>query len=617
MQFMKKNLIVFVFSTLLILPIGLAAEQGHMRLLAVTETSDGYDGGIADLYLEVKPGSGRVFLETFPLTKVDTQISTRFAKEIACDFADVDCNKYDFFYTITADSPIIGGPSAGAAISALTFSLIKDVELDENVAITGTINSGGVIGPVGGLKAKTEAAQKAGIKKVLIPVGESIDDGNESPEHNETINQSSSNQTSTANQTNDELEEDFSLKKAREEFDIEIKEVATLDEALFELTGKRFREKKSNLTISQAYKDTMKELAIQLCSRSTRLQSRILNLTIKDNSTKDILKNALNLSGRGKEFFNDNKYYSSASYCFGSNVELNYITLLNLNLTESELREKIEEARLDIGSFDSKIERFQLKTVTDLESYMAAKERLVEAGDFLDLFEESLEKNETNLRNLAYAMERANSAKSWAEFLNNHGKTFDFNNESVKNACRKKLSEVEERLQYVGLYLPQSLENTRKELDYAYKDMNDGNYELCLFKASKAKANADTVLSVFGVKPGNVINVVDRKLEAVERNLVEETEEGVFPIVGYSYFEYANSLKEGDVYSALLYSEYALELSNLGIYFKNPERRRISLFDNVDGKMAGTLLVGMILGIIIGRLTLFKSSNRKMYNKKL
>ncbi len=615
---MKKSIGFLLFGLLFIIPV-VAAQQGHMRLLAVTETSNGYNGGIADLYLEVKPGSGRVFLETFPLTKVDTQISTRFAKEIACDFADVDCSKYDFFYTITAESSIIGGPSAGAAITALTFSLIKGVKLDENAAVTGTINSGGVIGPVGGLKAKIEAAQKAGIKKVLIPVGESIDGTDESasegPEHAENASESPINQTPAANKTNGAAEEEFSLKKTREDLGIEIKEVATLDEAIFEFTGKKFREKKSNLTISQNYKDTMKELAIQLCSRSTRLQSRALNLTIKDNSTKELLDNALNLSATGKEFFNDNKHYSSASYCFGSNVELSYITLLNLNLTESELREKIDEVRLDIRSFESKIGRFPLKTVTDLESYMAAQERLAEADDFLGLFEDSLAKNETNLRNLAYATERVNSARSWAEFLNNHGKTFDFNKEIIKSACRKKLSEVEERLQYVGLYLPQNLENTRKDIDYAYNDLNEGNYELCLFKASKAKANVDTVLSVFGVKPENVVNVVDRKLEAVERNLVEEIEEGVFPIAGYSYFEYANSLKERDVYSALLYSEYALELSSLDIYFKNPERKRISLFDNVDGKMAGVLLAGMVLGVILSRLTFFKSSGRKKHNR--
>jgi len=120
---MKRIVILLIF-ILFLLP-SVYAQQGHMKLLAVTETIDGEVGGIADLFLEIKPGSGRVFLETFPLTRLDTQISTRFAKQIACDFADVDCGKYDFFYTITADSPIIAGPSAGAAISVLTFSLIK------------------------------------------------------------------------------------------------------------------------------------------------------------------------------------------------------------------------------------------------------------------------------------------------------------------------------------------------------------------------------------------------------------------------------------------------------------------------------------------------------------
>src|SRR3989339_1643051 len=126
---MNKFVMLGVLSVLIVLLPAVNAKEGHMKLLAVTETDNGYKGGIADLYLEIKPGSGRVFLETFPLTKIDTQISTRFAKEIACDFADIDCSRYDFFYTITADSSIIGGPSAGAAISALTFSLIKGVKL--------------------------------------------------------------------------------------------------------------------------------------------------------------------------------------------------------------------------------------------------------------------------------------------------------------------------------------------------------------------------------------------------------------------------------------------------------------------------------------------------------
>ena len=594
---MKKIVILMLALMLFLLP-NVAAKQGHMRLLAVTETSNGDVGGIADLYLEIKPGTGRVFLETFPLTKVDTQISTRFAKEIACDFLDADCSKYDFFYTITADSSIIGGPSAGSAIAVLTISLIKDVPLNDEVAVTGTINSGGVIGPVGGIEAKIEAAERAGMKKVLIPMGEYFD-----------TNQTAYNE-STDNEINQSLNETVNLSVGKE-FKIEIKEVATLDEALFEFTGKSFRERKANITISQNYADTMKELAIQLCSRSTKLRNRISNLT--DNSTKGILDNALNLSARGKEYFESNKFYSSASFCFGSNVEFNYLILMEMNLTDTEIIEKVYNLRGEIESFDAEIENKELKTVTDLESYMTVKERLIEANEFVDLFQESMDNNNTNLRNLAYAMERLNSAKSWAEFLNNEGKEFDFNNETIENACRAKLSEVEERLQYVEIYLPQSLENTRKELGYAYKDRDEGNFELCLSKASKAKANVDTVLSVFGVRNEDVKRVVDKKLEIVESTLVEETEKGVFPIVGYSYFEYANSLKEDDPFSALLYSEYALELSNLDIYFKSPEAKGVNFFANVDKRLLWVLIAGIALGFVAGKIT---NSRPKKSRKK-
>jgi len=102
---------------------------------------------------------------------------------------------------------------------------------------------------------------------------------------------------------------------------------------------------------------------------------------------------------------------------------------------------------------------------------------------------------------------------------------------------------------------------------------------------------------------GNVRNVVNQKLDIVERNLVEETEKGTFPIVGYSYFEYANSLKETDPFSALLYSEYALELSSLDIYFKSPSRNRINLFENIDKNLFLVLVVGILIGIVIGKIT--------------
>ncbi|MCH8071115.1 MAG: hypothetical protein IIA09_04120, partial [Proteobacteria bacterium] len=177
-----------------------------------------------------------------------------------------------------------------------------------------------------------------------------------------------------------------------------------------------------------------------------------------------------------------------------------------------------EQIGRDIKKFDREISRFEIKTITDLESFMVVKERLVEAQDIINLVFENINSTEASLRNLAFAGERFNSAKSWAIFMDNRGKEFNLNKDVIQEASRKKISEVEERLQYVEIYLPRNLENSRKELDYAYQDLNEGNYELCLFKASKAKASIDIILSVFGAEIGQVDEILSEKQKIVERN---------------------------------------------------------------------------------------------------
>ncbi|MBI2575521.1 hypothetical protein HYV82_06575, partial [Candidatus Woesearchaeota archaeon] len=95
-----------------------------------------------------------------------------------------------------------------------------------------------------------------------------------------------------------------------------------------------------------------------------------------------------------------------------------------------------------------------------------------------------------------------------------------------------------------------------------------GNYELCLSKAAKAKAASDVLLGSLGVEAEGVDALVARKLLAAGRVISRQASKGVFPIVGYSYYEYAKSLNDSDPYSALLYSEYAIELSNMDMYFR-------------------------------------------------
>lgn len=61
------------------------------------------------------------------------------------------------------------GPSAGVAMFTALASLILDKPVRHDVAMTGEITLRGLVLPIGGLKEKTLAAMRAGIKQVIIP----------------------------------------------------------------------------------------------------------------------------------------------------------------------------------------------------------------------------------------------------------------------------------------------------------------------------------------------------------------------------------------------------------------------------------------------------------------
>ena len=91
--------------------------------------------------------------------------------------------------------------------------------------------------------------------------------------------------------------------------------------------------------------------------------------------------------------------------------------------------------------------------------------------------------------------------------------------------------------------------------------------------------------------------IIDEKLELVKHIILEQQRKGIFPVLGYSYYEYASSLKEGDVYSALLFSEYAQEISNLDMYF--PKK---SSATSIDTEPIIIFLLGLVLGLLISRI---------------
>jgi ATP-dependent Lon protease len=73
------------------------------------------------------------------------------------------------------------GPSAGVTMTTALVSALSGIPVRHDVAMTGEITLHGKVLPIGGLREKTMAAYKAGMKTVIIPIGnkgdlEEVDD---------------------------------------------------------------------------------------------------------------------------------------------------------------------------------------------------------------------------------------------------------------------------------------------------------------------------------------------------------------------------------------------------------------------------------------------------------
>ncbi len=553
------------------------AATGHITLLTVAEAPDGQEeGGTADLYLEVQPGEGRIFIDSFPLTRLDTQISARFGKEVACSFLGDPCTSYDFFYTIRSGSTIVGGPSAGAAITLLTISVIGDIPLDPDTVITGTINSGGIIGPVGGVPAKAQAARTINMTKILIP---SLD-------------------ASTANTSNASLFPEG----------IEVVRVGNIEEALYEFTGKNFSKGLPPVEATPAYEATMQEVAGSLCDRYLKTILRPEITSVTNDTLKAQAQENYNLSQQAAE---QDAYYSQASFCFSANLRLT--ELLYSDYTQDQLSQILESVRTKNDELDQKLQTVPITTLSALETYMTVKERIVDSQQTLT----QINASNISSADLAYAVERYYSAVSWTAFFSVNATPFHLERQELASSCFEKLAEAEERINYVGLYIPESIQGNQQSLNLAYRDADNGDYELCLFKASLAKADADVLLSSLFVDTSQIDQLLLEKFNAAERVLAEQESKGIFPVLGYSYFQYAESLRETDPLSSLLYLEYAIELSNLDMYFPPEEPVQDFLRVSLPSWTELILLAsGLAIGFIIGLMVMNRHKRKTQEDSK-
>jgi ATP-dependent Lon protease len=84
---------------------------------------------------------------------------------VAKDFLE----KSDVHIHIPAGGMPKDGPSAGITMFTALVSLLTGIRVRHDVAMTGEISLRGRVLPIGGLKEKTLAAHRAGIKRVIVP----------------------------------------------------------------------------------------------------------------------------------------------------------------------------------------------------------------------------------------------------------------------------------------------------------------------------------------------------------------------------------------------------------------------------------------------------------------
>jgi uncharacterized protein len=537
---MKIPLVILI---LLLSSVSVHAATGHITLLTVADDAES-TGGTADLYLTTKPGSGAVYIDSFPLTRIDTQSSVRYANQIACDMLQADCRDYDFFYTIRANSAIVGGPSAGAAMTVLTVAVLDGEDLDQHTAMTGTINSGGVIGPVAGINAKVKGAKAAGMTKVLIP--SLVSDAELSTNYTFNI---SENMTVTQEPLRTGIVAQLSDEK------ITVMRVGTVEEALWEYTGKNYSKELKPLQVPDEYSQRMHQIAIDICNRTSQLKSQIVY-----NDTHNYTQRILTLA--------PDHEYSRASTCFSMNIELAALILQNKSLDDKKAI--YLSLRRQAKLLDDDVRGRAISTIGDLETYAIAKERIIEAEQLLN----SMESDNPEAQSLAYAQERLVSAQSWMGFFGMPGQNLRLDQSYLQRACLAKLSEADERINYVRLYAPTIVAESERLLEDA-REYSQTEPILCIFTASKAKAQANLLANAITIGRENVDALIQQKIDADRVVLMKQQGKGFFPILGFSYTQYAGDLRVDTPYSSLTFAEYALELSNLDIYFPKEQRYRL------------------------------------------
>ncbi len=479
--------------------------------LPVVAVASNGEGVVSKLTVSVAyPGSGRVFFSAEPLTMLDSQASARMAVLVATALLGIDYRMYDFFIMINSSSLIIGGPSAGAAMTIGVLAVLTNTSIRDNVAITGMIDPDGTIGPVGGIPEKLEAAAKAGYKIFLIPAGQSV-----------TYEEKVIRETTPIGVITRVTSIPVNVTELGARLGVKVIEVGNIVEAASIMLARKIPILQQVAKPSIMYsKEQARIFRYWVNYISNKTLENLEKLKYTKESTSSLVNESYTLLRQASKAVKKGEYYVAATYAFRAAIcaETAYIKAY-LN-SERKIMNYIRSVNETISKVEDNLRKMKVNTLSELEAYVACKRRIEDACNALRDAVNSIEVY-TNLltgekkvvvgkpEELAYAKWRAISAELWLNYSSI--KAPRINKESLYRVARELIYYTETVLSYYNTLTNQQPKSLYDEYFRARTYYIEGDYPSCIAMCIDVLSTITTKLhAIFSTNVSKLIEVLEK-----------------------------------------------------------------------------------------------------------